>query len=143
MSTATRRGILCLGAAAPLAALAPIAPGLPDAVHVALGAEHARLTAALAPLEAAFFAASSDDGAELQRLSGTMQPLNRRLDAIADELVEMPAVSLAGWQAKAAALRHQMMIFAHRGVLNPADLEPAERLAWELAGDLLAAGDGA
>ncbi len=55
----------------------------------------------------------------------------------------LPALTLAGWAAKAHALRHQLAAFATHAVVDPAELEPAERIAWTLAYDLVVAGGAA
>ncbi len=65
-----------------------------------------------------------------------------------DEIVDIPARSMAGLVAKAAAMQNVLdrLVLTHRNepkAQQLLDAKPGERLAWSLAADLLAVGGAA
>ena len=149
MARMTRRGVLgggvAVAAVAGIAAPQAVASSPDDAELIAIGREAADLVEQRKPLEVRWWALPRTSGrtdsphrTELHAISYAMEPIDTRLQELADRAMQIQATSRAGFIAKAHLARHEMKV-AHvsDGELDIEEFNADERLVWGLLDDLL------
>ena len=119
----------------------------PDAELIAIGREAADLIEQRKPLEVRWWALPRDSGSrrkgtpeqvELHAVGDAMEPIDARLDELADRAMELRATTREGWIAKARLIRREMQTeCVTEGAIEVDEMQPSGRLTRSLLDDLL------
>lgn len=142
-------GVAAAAVAKPDAQVAEVLPTThtDDAELIAIGREAANLIEQRKPLEARWWALPQDSGSrrketpehvELHAVGDAMEPIDARLNELADRAMELRATTPKAWIAKARLVRREMEAeFVTNGAIDVDEMQPAGRLTWSLLDDLL------
>ena len=162
MARPTRRSLLGAAGGTVLAGIGAITPGRPDAqaaevtraddeALIVIGREAAALVERRKPLDVRWWALPPMAGVsrkgtpsdvELHLVAEAMEPIDERLEALSDRMLELRATTRDAWIAKAVLIRHEIAInnTTREGSGGKLALEAmpfTERLALSLIDDLL------